>query len=103
MLPDQIIINYIQTWFIVDLAVVVPDWIFTILAMSEGGDKNSGSSVRLLRILRLARIAVRHGVGELRRWGAASKSLLRGSQRISEVLEEPFLKKLFFQINWTNL
>mmetsp|Transcript_43700 Transcript_43700/g.100872 ORF Transcript_43700/g.100872 Transcript_43700/m.100872 type:complete len:842 (+) Transcript_43700:104-2629(+) len=55
MVPRQIVQNYMRTWFLVDLAVVVPDWTFTVLAMASGGER-AGSSVRLLRILRLTRM-----------------------------------------------
>jgi len=55
MIPRQIIANYLKTWCIVDLAVVVPDWTFSTMALVSGGE-NEGESVRLLRIMRLARI-----------------------------------------------
>jgi len=55
MSPKKIAINYVKTWFVVDLVVVVPDWAFSLASI--GQDKRSaGSSVRLLRILRLMRM-----------------------------------------------
>eukprot|EP00928_Gymnodinium_smaydae_P028032 TRINITY_DN21494_c0_g1_i1.p1 TRINITY_DN21494_c0_g1~~TRINITY_DN21494_c0_g1_i1.p1 ORF type:complete len:809 (-),score=148.05 TRINITY_DN21494_c0_g1_i1:160-2586(-) len=54
MVPGMILTNYIKTWFAIDVAVVVPDWAFTIAA----SDSNSGGeSVKLLRVLRLVRMA----------------------------------------------
>jgi hypothetical protein len=58
MSPVRILVHYFKTWFIIDLLVVGPDWIFTIANMSA--DAGSGSSneelIKLLRILRLIRM-----------------------------------------------
>jgi len=49
--------NYLKGWFWVDLIVVVPDWIFTVAAATDGDQKSgAGASVKLLRILRLVRM-----------------------------------------------
>jgi hypothetical protein len=57
MQPRRVLRKYFKTWFVVDLIVVVPDWIFTIaeLASDEGGG-GSEDSVKLLRVLRLVRM-----------------------------------------------
>lgn len=49
--PRIIAKNYIAGWLFVDLAVVLPDWIFTLVLTAVSGD-----SVKLLRSLRIARI-----------------------------------------------
>lgn len=57
MAPFPILKNYLRAWFWLDLAVVVPDWIFSIasLATQTSRDQNS-ETVKLFRILRLTRI-----------------------------------------------
>jgi hypothetical protein len=52
MVPRKIFVHYMKTWFIVDVLVVLPDWIVTF---SRGTSKRGGS-VKLLRVLRLARV-----------------------------------------------
>jgi len=54
--PMKILANYIKTWLLIDLLVVVPDWTFTLASL--GSDEKSGAagSVKLLRILRLVRM-----------------------------------------------
>jgi len=61
MLPPKILLNYVQTWFLVDVLVTVPDWIFTIamLASPSGSQINAHeaeSGRKLLRVLRLVRM-----------------------------------------------
>lgn len=51
----KICLHYIKTWFAVDLAVVGPDWVFTLLTASTGAQSDKGRYVRLLRVLRLSR------------------------------------------------
>jgi len=48
--------NYMRTWLGLDIAVVVPDWVFTILSMA-GLSGSEGSSAGLLRALRIMRIS----------------------------------------------
>jgi len=48
--PSLIVLRYLRTWFIVDLVVLGPDWVFTIIA------SDSGNEVRMLRVVRLARV-----------------------------------------------
>lgn len=52
--PKKILLNYLKTWFVLDLVVVLPDWVFTFTKLS-GGSSDGGGSVRILRIMRLAR------------------------------------------------
>lgn len=56
----MILLNYIRGWMWLDLVVVGPDWVFTILDManqSEGVDGSSANTSRLLRTLRILRLA----------------------------------------------
>ncbi|CAE7449802.1 Kcnh6 [Symbiodinium pilosum] len=54
--PWPIFINYLKTWFILDLLVCGPDWIFTIVNISGSqGSTDPGSVNRLLRSLRVVR------------------------------------------------
>eukprot|EP00415_Alexandrium_ostenfeldii_P005161 UN5161 len=66
---SQICINYARTWLLLDVAMVLPDWIFTIAATLDHGARESASDgfkflrmarliriVRLLRLLRLGRL-----------------------------------------------
>lgn len=48
--PQRILVRYLKSWFSLDLIVVLPDWIFVLLANASSGD-----SFRLLRILRLTK------------------------------------------------
>jgi hypothetical protein len=58
--PGTILRVYARTWFPLDVIVVVPDWIFTLMALGGGGDKggaqSSGRLLRALRILRTVRL-----------------------------------------------
>eukprot|EP00931_Biecheleriopsis_adriatica_P108671 TRINITY_DN83007_c0_g1_i1.p1 TRINITY_DN83007_c0_g1~~TRINITY_DN83007_c0_g1_i1.p1 ORF type:complete len:736 (-),score=142.10 TRINITY_DN83007_c0_g1_i1:15-2222(-) len=59
MSPRLIFINYLKTWFVLDLIVNGPDWFATFVAMGAG-DQNSGTDNttdvgRLLRSLRVVR------------------------------------------------
>jgi len=60
MSPLKIALKYFRTWFIVDLVVVVPDWVFTVIRLraKEGGGGGGGaeSSVKLVRMVRLLRL-----------------------------------------------
>lgn len=55
MNPRQIAVHYLKSWFVVDVAVVIPDSVFSIAAL-VGDNDSSGATVRLLRILRLVRM-----------------------------------------------
>ncbi|CAE8593573.1 unnamed protein product [Polarella glacialis] len=50
MTPASILVHYLRTWAIVDLILVVPDWIYTVAIQSD-----AGSSSNVLRIARLFR------------------------------------------------
>lgn len=51
---------YLRTWFILDIIVVVPDWIFTIMELTDGeesgGAADSGKLLRALRFFRTIRL-----------------------------------------------
>lgn len=51
--PMKIFFNYLKTWFIIDVIVLVPDYIFAFVA--TGNSASGGESVKMLRSLRLAR------------------------------------------------
>eukprot|EP00930_Biecheleria_cincta_P104822 TRINITY_DN9724_c0_g1_i1.p1 TRINITY_DN9724_c0_g1~~TRINITY_DN9724_c0_g1_i1.p1 ORF type:complete len:694 (-),score=96.95 TRINITY_DN9724_c0_g1_i1:180-2261(-) len=51
--PLRIFLNYLKSWFIVDVVVLVPDYIFAFVATDSSG--GGGESVKMLRGLRLAR------------------------------------------------
>mmetsp|Transcript_54384 Transcript_54384/g.96434 ORF Transcript_54384/g.96434 Transcript_54384/m.96434 type:complete len:829 (+) Transcript_54384:2-2488(+) len=56
MNPMRILVNYLKTWFILDLLVVLPDWIFTIANMtSDAPEEGESDGFKLLRILRIVR------------------------------------------------
>jgi len=54
---SHILRAYLRTWFFVDLAVVVPDWYFSLDAIASMGRAQSGAgnTVKMLRIVRLVR------------------------------------------------
>lgn len=55
----SIIMHYMRTWMVIDLVVLVPDWLFTFIdALGPEGDGNNGhTGLKLLRVLRLFRLA----------------------------------------------
>lgn len=53
---DKICANYLRTWFLLDMAVVVPDWVFTLASLSYGNMSSTSDSLKLLRTLRLVRL-----------------------------------------------
>ncbi|CAK9115206.1 Potassium voltage-gated channel subfamily H member 7 (Ether-a-go-go-related gene potassium channel 3) (ERG-3) (Eag-related protein 3) (Ether-a-go-go-related protein 3) (hERG-3) (Voltage-gated potassium channel subunit Kv11.3) [Durusdinium trenchii] len=57
MSPYQIFINYLKTWFLLDLVVVGPDWVITFIQLSAHGDEggSAGSVGRLVRTIRVVR------------------------------------------------
>lgn len=58
MSPTKILKNYVRTWFILDLIVVVPDWVFTMTEVFSDSAAMSGSnSSKLLRALRVVRMS----------------------------------------------
>jgi len=58
MRPRKILLNYLMTWFLVDMVVVVPDWIFLFQSLSaDTSEEGSGDSIGLLRLLRFVRTA----------------------------------------------
>ncbi|CAK0799377.1 unnamed protein product [Prorocentrum cordatum] len=57
MTPLLILKNYLRAWFWLDLAVVVPDWIFSIASLATQTSRDQSSeTMKLLRFFRLARI-----------------------------------------------
>mmetsp|Transcript_13347 Transcript_13347/g.30436 ORF Transcript_13347/g.30436 Transcript_13347/m.30436 type:complete len:872 (+) Transcript_13347:88-2703(+) len=55
MIPKKIVKHYARTWLFLDLIVVVPDWIFSILTALQSQEDSAGSATRLFRILRFVR------------------------------------------------
>lgn len=56
MSPWAILINYLKTWFVLDLVVVGPDWVMTFIQLSAPSDEEGGTSVsRLMRSIRVVR------------------------------------------------
>jgi hypothetical protein len=53
-----IVSSYVKSWFIIDLAVVVPDWTMTILQLTGGSGSGKGIArmSRILRVMRAIRI-----------------------------------------------
>jgi len=58
MEPHRILVNYLKTWFLIDMVVILPDWTFVIVAAVQGDGQamKQGSGVKLLRVLRLVRM-----------------------------------------------
>mmetsp|Transcript_95991 Transcript_95991/g.311362 ORF Transcript_95991/g.311362 Transcript_95991/m.311362 type:complete len:874 (+) Transcript_95991:111-2732(+) len=56
LVPRRTIQQYLKTWFLMDVCSLLPDWIFSLLALGEGTRNSAGSTVKLLRILRLVRM-----------------------------------------------
>lgn len=58
--PRTILRVYFKSWFILDVIVVFPDWIFTLMALfgdgDGGGAAGSGKLLRALRVLRTIRL-----------------------------------------------
>eukprot|EP00930_Biecheleria_cincta_P104823 TRINITY_DN9724_c0_g2_i1.p1 TRINITY_DN9724_c0_g2~~TRINITY_DN9724_c0_g2_i1.p1 ORF type:complete len:726 (-),score=109.06 TRINITY_DN9724_c0_g2_i1:448-2559(-) len=51
--PVKILTNYLKGWFIIDVVVLVPDYVF--MFVSSAASSGGGDSVKMLRWLRLAR------------------------------------------------
>lgn len=58
MLPQRIARNYMRSrWFVLDLIIVVPDWIGTIGELaSQGSESGTSGAAGLLRVFRVIRI-----------------------------------------------
>eukprot|EP00929_Paragymnodinium_shiwhaense_P000623 TRINITY_DN100872_c0_g1_i1.p1 TRINITY_DN100872_c0_g1~~TRINITY_DN100872_c0_g1_i1.p1 ORF type:complete len:875 (-),score=190.38 TRINITY_DN100872_c0_g1_i1:99-2723(-) len=60
--PKRIVMNYLKKWFIIDMLVVVPDWVAIIVGgQGDSGDEHSSTLklfnlLRILRIIRLVRL-----------------------------------------------
>eukprot|EP00930_Biecheleria_cincta_P050379 TRINITY_DN35532_c0_g1_i1.p1 TRINITY_DN35532_c0_g1~~TRINITY_DN35532_c0_g1_i1.p1 ORF type:complete len:737 (+),score=120.01 TRINITY_DN35532_c0_g1_i1:33-2213(+) len=52
----KIFLQYCKTWLVLDLAVVIPDWVTLIMSLAQGAS-NGGSATGLLRSLRVVRTA----------------------------------------------
>lgn len=60
--------HYLKTWFVLDLIIVGPDWVFLGLRYGLGlENSNSGNVNRLLRIVRMARLLRLLRLAKLRR------------------------------------
>lgn len=55
MEPKKIVYRYLRTWCIVDLVVLVPDWVFTIIA-SDSSSTAVADFSKMPRVVRLARV-----------------------------------------------
>lgn len=58
MSPYKILVNYAKTWFLLDLIVLVPDWLFSLQCVGQNCKEESNSAegvVKLLRVLRLTK------------------------------------------------
>lgn len=55
--PRKILINYLKTWFIIDIGVLAPDWYLTVQStyLHHSSDSEAGEATKLLRMLRLAK------------------------------------------------
>lgn len=79
MIPEKIFVNYIKTWFILDLIVVGPDWTFTILMLVSAGDEDvggSGNVSKLFRSLRMVRTMRLLRIVKLKRIIAMAKDMI---------------------------
>eukprot|EP00929_Paragymnodinium_shiwhaense_P055202 TRINITY_DN27681_c0_g2_i2.p1 TRINITY_DN27681_c0_g2~~TRINITY_DN27681_c0_g2_i2.p1 ORF type:complete len:878 (+),score=152.61 TRINITY_DN27681_c0_g2_i2:125-2758(+) len=54
MLPESIFVHYLRSWFLIDVFVVLPDWLDILM---EGGGQEPGSSMKLFNVIRMARLA----------------------------------------------
>lgn len=50
--PQRTLHRYLRSWFILDLAVLVPDWIMAIVKLISSGSGDIGNFGRLLRTMR---------------------------------------------------
>lgn len=55
MRPCDLTINYLKSWFWIDMAILLPDWSFAFATLQPSATQNFGS-VRFLRALRLLRM-----------------------------------------------
>eukprot|EP00929_Paragymnodinium_shiwhaense_P018796 TRINITY_DN13020_c0_g1_i1.p1 TRINITY_DN13020_c0_g1~~TRINITY_DN13020_c0_g1_i1.p1 ORF type:complete len:398 (-),score=67.22 TRINITY_DN13020_c0_g1_i1:189-1382(-) len=55
--PRFILRRYLVTWFALDMAVVIPDWVTTIMGLLAGEDDNGNNVGKSLRVLRIGRTA----------------------------------------------
>merc|ERR1712226_138212 len=56
MIPQRILRAYFRSWFFLDIIVVGPDWVFTLMDLAGGSDTdNSTGASKLLRVLRVVR------------------------------------------------
>merc|ERR1712139_666414 len=54
--PVKIFKYYARTWLVLDVLIIVPDWIFTILDLISAGASSSAKATNLLRSLRMVRV-----------------------------------------------
>jgi hypothetical protein len=55
MSPGKIAAKYLKTWFVLDIGVLGPDWIFTILSLAYQGTGEAVVNPKMLRTLRISR------------------------------------------------
>merc|ERR1712232_899836 len=62
MNPLHVLKHYLRTWFVLDLILVGPDWLFKFLQVGEDenadqSDSSGSGAGKLLRALRVMRVA----------------------------------------------
>eukprot|EP00928_Gymnodinium_smaydae_P092420 TRINITY_DN7629_c0_g1_i1.p1 TRINITY_DN7629_c0_g1~~TRINITY_DN7629_c0_g1_i1.p1 ORF type:complete len:699 (-),score=87.43 TRINITY_DN7629_c0_g1_i1:194-2290(-) len=58
MNPEKIVVNYLKSWFLIDMVCILPDWYFSIdyaVRAPSSTNVDGGNSTKMLRILRLSR------------------------------------------------
>ncbi|CAE7230986.1 HCN1 [Symbiodinium natans] len=58
---QNVAVNYLSSWFLLDFSVITVDWVLTALSLGDDDDGASGvarlsKALRLLHFLRLARV-----------------------------------------------
>jgi len=56
MRPVVIAIQYIRTWFILDILAVLPDWLVVVIKVDKGGASRMAKALRVVRVLRVLRL-----------------------------------------------
>mmetsp|Transcript_73462 Transcript_73462/g.175078 ORF Transcript_73462/g.175078 Transcript_73462/m.175078 type:complete len:826 (+) Transcript_73462:156-2633(+) len=60
METSAILVNYIKTWFLPDMVILIPDWVLTVQGDSQTGRLTrvlrSSRAVRMIRLLRLVKL-----------------------------------------------
>jgi len=54
--PRQIWVKYLKGWFVLDLIIVGPDWVFTLMGLGSDEAAEGSETARLLRSFRMVRV-----------------------------------------------